>query len=70
MIALTVSEEEDWKDVQIPARKKAMESKEEVKPEASSVDQPLVVGEHHFEHVPNVGPATNLLLAQYGLKAR
>ncbi len=72
LIALSVEEGEDWKDVQIPAPEK--------KPKAEKKDEPAAatpkaaaegqVGEHKFVHVANVGPATNLLMTQYGIDPR
>ena len=75
-----MDEGEDWKDVQIPAKKK---SASEVSSEASTgaaaapsgggqADEAggaARAGEHRFEHTPNVGPAASLLMAQYGIKS-
>ena len=68
---MTVEEGQDWKDVQIPAVKSAPSAA------AASAAAPLPVAtavtsveavDLHF--IPGIGPATNLLLAQYGLDAR
>ena len=70
---MTVEEGEDWKDVQIPAQtsgEAAPKPETEAAPAApAKAEKKAVAGEHVFQHVPNVGPATNLLLAQYGIKA-
>lgn len=68
LIALTVEEGQDWKDVQIPgAKAKAApaptKSAAAASPTANVVHEPVDL---HF--VPGIGPATNLLLAQYGLE--
>ncbi len=70
LIALTVEEGQDWKDVQIPgAKAKAApaptKSAAAASPTANVVHEPVDL---HF--VPGIGPATNLLLAQYGLEPR
>ena len=72
LIAMTVEEGEDWKDVKIPAQE-SQPATEKVSPppgepvvNASSI---ISAAEVHFDHVPGVGPATNLLLTQYGIKS-
>lgn len=75
LIALTVNEDEDWKDVQIPAPEpskadSAAPTKKAKEPSKAAAPAAAKTGEHHFEHVPKAGPATNLLLAQYGIKAK
>ncbi len=77
LIALSVEEGEDWKDVQIPAPEKKEKKQEAAAasaapPEtnASPGQDESRVGEHKFVHEPNVGPATNLLLTQYGIEPR
>ena len=70
LIALTVEEGQDWKDVQIPAVKStpsAAASAAAPLPVATAVTSVEAV-DLHF--IPGIGPATNLLLAQYGLDAR
>ena len=71
LIALSVEEGEDWKDVQIPA----VEDEDEAEPDAaaatdSAVATPtsgLEVAEHHIVHVPKAGPSVMLLCALYGI---
>ena len=74
-----MDEGEDWQDVQIPAKKK--KAKEDSAEPAAEASSPAAAvgggsdgggrsGEHQFEHAPNVGPAANLLMAQYGIKSR
>ena len=73
MIALTVEEGEDWKDVQIPSSKSADATPakaESAVPEAAAPVAGTPVSEIHVEHVPGVGPASNLLMAQYGIDPR
>ena len=71
MIALSVEEGEDWQDVQIPS----------AKPTAAPADTSHIPSEIpmtpitsmetiHVESIPNVGPATNLRIAQYGIDPR
>ena len=63
LIAMTVEEGQDWKDVQIPTQESE---------EAPDISIPAVKTspeEVHVSNVPGVGPATNLLLTQYGIKA-
>jgi len=71
LIALTVEEGEDWQDVQIPAPESAQKApaagKEEAKAPEAKQEGEGVTGEHAFVHAPKAGPATNLLLTQYGL---
>ena len=72
LIALTVEEGEDWKDVQIPAIEASPEKIAPAAEKSAPAAEKKAAGksgEHHFESNPNVGPATNLLLAQYGLKS-
>jgi len=76
LIALTVEEGEDWQDVQIPApekKGKPASSKAEEAPSSGaqeSAEAEAITGEHKFVHAPKAGPATNLLLTQYGLDPR
>ena len=74
MIALTVEEGEDWKDVQIPSSKSADATPAKADSAASEAAATPVSGtpvsEIHVEHVPGVGPASNLLMAQYGIDPR
>ena len=76
LIALTVEEGEDWQDVQIPAVEAPSSAGDDAPKADSSAPAPTpaasegVSVSHTFEHVANVGPATNLLLAQYGIKSR
>ena len=74
LIALTVEEGQDWKDVQIPGVK-ASSDKKSAAPTTPAAAAPSVSGgvspeaeDLHF--LPGIGPATNLLLAQYGLEPR
>ena len=68
---MTVEEGEDWTDVAIPAASA---------PKTATADKPAAdapaaakaeekTGEHVFQHIPNVGPAASLLMAQYGIKS-
>jgi pyruvate/2-oxoglutarate dehydrogenase complex dihydrolipoamide acyltransferase (E2) component len=70
LIAMLVNEGDDWKDVQIPAQSgatsQAAAAKADAKPKEATAAR---LGEHHFEHAAKAGPATNLLMAQYGIKA-
>ena len=74
MIALTVEEGEDWKDVQIPSSKSAdatpAKTDSEAPKAAATSATGVPVSEIHVEHVPGVGPASNLLMAQYGIDPR
>ena len=76
LIALSVEEGEDWKDVQIPAKKKEKKADAPADAPAPAAAAPQAAeaggrtGEHKFVHVPNAGPATNLLLTQYGIDPR
>merc|ERR1719259_405398 len=77
LIAMTVDEGEDWKDVQIPAQTATADDSSASAPPppqaspapTSSVAATPSVGvvEVPHVHVPGVGPATNLLLTQYGI---
>ena len=71
MIAITVEEGEDWKDVQIPVDGKAdPPASSAAAPQESKVDtvaKENQSAEIHVEPIPNVGPATNLRIAQYGI---
>jgi len=73
LIALTVDEGEDWSDVQIPASNQTPVAAVTAEPTAapvSSAAAPVAVAagvEQPHVHVPGVGPATNLLLSQYGI---
>ena len=69
MIALTVEEGEDWQDVQIPTAERAHPPSTDSSQAQSSVqaDKIPAMPTVHLEPVPNVGPATNLLIAQYGI---
>ncbi len=71
LIALTVEEGQDWQDVQIPGAKTpakekvsdaATSSPSTTQPTSASITEPV-----HVHNFPGVGPATNLLLAQYGI---
>ena len=74
LIALTVEEGEDWTDVAIPAPSGGA-PKTADKP-AAEKDAPVAAkaeektGEHVFPHIPNMGPAASLLMAQYGIKSQ
>ena len=76
LIALTVEEGEDWADVAIPApaggapktAEAADKPAEKEAPAAAKADEKT--GEHVFPHIPNVGPAASLLMAQYGIKSQ
>ena len=71
---MTVEEGEDWTDVAIPAAS-APKTATADKPAAAAADAPAAAkaeektGEHVFQHIPNVGPAASLLMAQYGIKS-
>jgi len=70
MIALTVEEGEDWKDVQIPSTKQgdaAPPKVESAAPAKEATTQGIATSDIHVEHVPGVGPASTLLMAQYGI---
>ena len=72
LIALTVEEGEDWTDVAIPAPsggapKTADRPAEKEAPAAKAEEK---TGEHVFPHIPNVGPAASLLMAQYGIRSQ
>ena len=67
---MTVEEGQDWKDVQIPGA----QPKEAPAPTKSAASVSPTVDVAHepvdLHFVPGIGPATNLLLAQYGLEPR
>lgn len=66
LIALTVEEGQDWKDVQIPAEEDA--SEELVSEEAAPVKvASKEVSEAHVVPIARAGPAVMLLCAQYGI---
>jgi len=71
LIALTVDEGEDWKDVQIPAAAPAAAAPAAATPAepaaAPAPPQPTPAEPVHAVQFPGVGPATNLLLTQYGI---
>lgn len=72
LIALTVEDGQDWTDVQIPGRKSADAAPKKSEPAATAVpvaaSTSAEVAELHF--LAGIGPATNLLLAQYGIDPR
>ena len=73
MIALTVEEGEDWKDVQIPSTTQADSAPAKVEsaaPTKEAAPAATATPEIHVEHVPGVGPASNLRMAQYGIDPR
>ena len=73
MIAITVEEGEDWKDVQIPSGKQADSSAakaDSVEPPKEAVAPVTGTPEIHIETIPGVGPASNLRMAQYGIDPR
>ena len=63
LIALTVNEDQDWKDVQIPA---VGDDGIEQEPVAQAIEPSKTeeVTESHVVHVANAGPAVMLLCAQ------
>merc|ERR1711953_844730 len=65
LIALTVDEGEDWKDVQIPM----IQDQDQGLDTLASTEEKSVqeVTESHVQAVPNAGPAVMLLCAQYGI---
>jgi len=70
MIALTVEEGEDWKDVQIPSTTKADSAPAKVEsaaPAKEAAPAGTAAPDIHVEHFPGVGPASNLRMAQYGI---
>ncbi len=78
LIALTVEDGEDWKDVAIPAapapaaKAATSEASGQAATPAAAPSAPAAASAaaaHEFEHIPNVGPATALLMAQYGIKS-
>ena len=73
MIAITVEEGEDWKDVQIPSGKQADSSAanaDSVAPPKEAIAPAAGAPEIHIETIPGVGPASNLRMAQYGIDPR
>ena len=75
LIALTVEEGEDWTDVAIPAPsggapKTAAAAEKPATKDAPAAKAEEKTGEHVFPHIPNVGPAASLLMAQYGIKSQ
>ena len=72
LIALTVEDGQDWTDVQIPGRKSADAAPKKLETAATAVpvaaSTSAEVAELHF--LAGIGPATNLLLAQYGIDPR
>ena len=66
LIALTVNEDQDWKDVQIPA---VGDDGIEQEPVAQAIEPSKTeeVTESHVVPVANAGPAVMLLCAQYGI---
>jgi hypothetical protein len=71
LIALTVEEGKDWTDVQIPALESASApAKPEVAAEAAPIAPSTSAEPAELHFVPGIGPATNLLLAQYGIDPR
>jgi len=67
LIALTVSEDQDWKDVMIPAMADGQEESVPAKEIDSSQSKTQEVTESHVVPVANAGPAVMLLCAQYGI---
>merc|ERR1719259_814765 len=69
LIAMTVEEGDDWKDVQIPAQESSQPAVVDTAPEATPPTQPTAAAAEpvHAVQLPGVGPATNLLLTQYGI---
>ena len=73
MIAITVEEGEDWKDVQIPTGKQSDSSAakaDSVAPQKEAAAPVTATPEIHIETIPGVGPASNLRMAQYGIDPR
>ena len=73
MIAITVEEGEDWKDVQIPSGKQADPSAakaDSAAPQKEAAAPVTGAPEIHIETIPGVGPASNLRMAQYGIDPR
>ena len=66
-----MEEGEDWTDVAIPAAKtaKAAAAAKDTPAAAAKAEEKATTGEHVFPHIPNVGPAASLLMAQYGIKS-
>jgi len=69
LIAMTVEEGEDWKDVQIPSP--AVTSSADFASDVTAAAAPQAAAAAtepvHAVHLAGVGPATNLLLTQYGI---
>jgi predicted flap endonuclease-1-like 5' DNA nuclease len=70
LIALTVEEGQDWKDVQIPGKSAAPEKSAPPAGSAAPVTPSVSSEEAELHFLAGVGPATNLLLAQYGINPR
>lgn len=72
LIALMVNEDEDWTDVQIPAPTPTEPAVPAAAPAAPATPAApaasATAAPVHIEFYPQVGPATNLLMAKYGLK--
>ena len=67
LIALTVEEGEDWKDVQIPAEDLGDDTSTALPTSFTEAESLQEVTESHVATVPNAGPAVMLLCAQYGI---
>ena len=68
-----MEEGEDWTDVAIPAAKTAKPAAAAAAKDspaaAAKAEEKATTGEHVFQHIPNVGPAASLLMAQYGIQS-
>ena len=66
-----MEEGEDWTDVAIPAAVAPKTDKPDAAKEtpAAAAKAEGKTGEHVFQHIPNVGPAASLLMAQYGIRS-
>lgn len=71
LIALTVEDGQDWQDVQIPGSKAQTVEKVSAaatpSPSSDQLTSTTSTEPVHVHHFPGIGPATNLLLAQYGI---
>ncbi len=75
LIALTVEEDEDWKDVQIPAMEdddagdqdEAAASSQSPLATSAGSGEGQAVSDHHVSPVPKAGPSVMLLCALYGI---
>lgn len=67
LIALTVNEGDDWKDVMIPAAEDDDAPEEKVKTASPATGSAQEVGDVHVTPVPKAGPSVMLLCAQYGI---